>query len=128
MLRPYFDYNNDSTIKNCYPLLLISTAFELLKGATIFTKLDLRNACHLFCIREGNQFKTAFNTPSGQYEYLVLPFGLFNDLAVFQALVNYILRDMLNHYVFICLDDILMFSQTQDEHVHHARSVLQHLL
>lgn len=80
-------------VKNRYPLPLISSAFELLKGATIFSKLDLRNAYHLVRIRQGDEWKTAFNTPSGHYEYLVMPFGLTNAPAVFQALVNDVMRD-----------------------------------
>ncbi|XP_062843452.1 interferon-induced very large GTPase 1-like [Trichomycterus rosablanca] len=64
--------------------------------AKIFTKLDLRNAYHLICIREGDEWKTAFNTPSGHYEYLVMPFGLTNAPAVFQAFINDALRDMIN--------------------------------
>ena len=107
-LRPCIDYRglNDVTVKNRYPLPLISSAFELLQGATIFTKLDLRNAYHLVRIREGDEWKTAFNTSSGHYEYLVMPFGLTNAPAVFQALVNDVLRDMLDRYVFVYLDDI----------------------
>uniref|UniRef100_A0AAQ4PPB8 ribonuclease H n=1 Tax=Gasterosteus aculeatus aculeatus TaxID=481459 RepID=A0AAQ4PPB8_GASAC len=84
-LRPCIDYRglNEITIKNRYPLPLISSAFELLRNAKIFTKLDLRNAYHLVRIREGDEWKTAFNTPSGHYEYLVMPFGLSNAPAVF---------------------------------------------
>uniref|UniRef100_A0A8C4DQ98 ribonuclease H n=1 Tax=Dicentrarchus labrax TaxID=13489 RepID=A0A8C4DQ98_DICLA len=79
-LRPCIDYRglNDITVKNRYPLPLLSTAFELLQGATVFSKLDLRNAYHLVGIREGDEWKTAFNTPTGHYEYLVMPFGLTN--------------------------------------------------
>ena len=129
-LRPCIDYRglNDITIKNRYPLPLISSAFELLQGATIFTKLDLRNAYHLVRIREGDEWKTAFNTPTGHYEYLVMPFGLTNAPAVFQALVNDVLRDMLNRFVFVYLDDILIFSQSREEHIHHVQAVLQRLL
>ncbi|KAI3352443.1 hypothetical protein L3Q82_005396 [Scortum barcoo] len=89
-LRPCIDYRglNDISIKNHYPLPLISSAFELLDGATVFTELDLCNAYHLVRIREGDEWKTAFNTPTGHYEYLVMPFGLTNAPAVFQALVN----------------------------------------
>ncbi len=86
----------------------MATAFELLQGASIFTMLDLRNAYHLVRIRQGDEWKKAFNTTTGHYEYLVMPFGLTN--AVFQALINDVLRDMLNQFVFVYLDDILIFS------------------
>lgn len=94
----------------------------------IFTKLDLRNAYHLVRIREGDEWKTAFNTPSGHFEYLVMPFGLTNSPAVFQNLVNDVLGDMLNRFVFVYLDDILIFSKSETEHVQHVRAVLQRLL
>ena len=99
-----------------------------MQGATIFSKLDLRNAYHLVRIREGDEWKTAFNTPSGHYEYLVMPFGLTNAPAVFQGLLNDVLRDMLNICVFVYLDDIQIFSETKQDHVQHVRRVLQRLL
>ena len=110
-LGPCIDYRglNDITVKNRYPLPLLSTAFELLQGATVFSKLDLRNAYHLVRIREGDEWKTAFNTPTGHYEYLVMPFGLTNTPAVFQMLINDLLRDMLNKFVFVYQEDILIF-------------------
>ncbi|WP_353802539.1 reverse transcriptase family protein, partial [Shigella sonnei] len=119
---------NDITVKNRYPLLLMSSAFEILQGARCFTKLDLCNAYHLVHIREGDEWKTAFNTPLGHFEYRVLPFGLANAPAVFQALVNDVLRDMLNIFVFVYLDDILIFSPSLEIHVQHVRRVLQRLL
>ncbi|KAL0170808.1 hypothetical protein M9458_035404, partial [Cirrhinus mrigala] len=97
-------------------------------GARVFSKLDLCNAYHLVRIREGDEWKTAFNTPSGHYEYLVLPFGLTNAPAVFQNLVNDMLGDMLNRFVFVYLDDILIFSPSLQEHSRHVRQVLQRLL
>lgn len=129
-LRPCIDYRglNNITIKNKYPLPLLSSAFEPLHGAKIFTKLDLRNAYHLVRIRDGDEWKTAFNTPLGHFEYLVMPFGLTNAPAVFQALVNDVLRDFLNRFVFVYLDDILIFSHSPEEHVLHVRQVLQRLL
>lgn len=129
-LRPCIDYRglNKITIRNRYPLPLMSTAFEMLQGASIFTKLDLRNAYHLVRIRQGDEWKTAFNTPTGHYEYLVMPFGLTNAPAVFQALINDVLRDMLNKFVFVYLDDILIFSNSFQEHVQHVHKVLRHLL
>ncbi|KAK3527484.1 hypothetical protein QTP86_023019, partial [Hemibagrus guttatus] len=97
-LCPCIDYwgLNTSTIMNCYPLPHMSLAFEFLQGATMFTKLDLRNAYHLVRIQEGDEWKAALNIPSGHYEYLVMRFGLTNAPAVFQALVNDVLRDMIN--------------------------------
>ncbi len=129
-LRPCIDYRglNDITVKNRYPFPLMSSAFELLQGAAIFTKLDLRNAYHLVRIREGDEWKTTFNTPMGHFEYLVMPFGLSNSPAVFQALVNDVLRDMVDRFVFVYLDDILIFSQNERDHVQHVRRVLQRLL
>lgn len=129
-LHPCIDYLglNDITVRNRYPLPLMSSAFELLHGAKIFTKLDLRNAYHLVTIREGDEWKTTFNTPSGHYEYLVMPFDLTNAPAVFQALVNDVLRDMWNVFVFVYLDDILIFSPDESSHEKHVRQVLERLL
>ena len=108
-LRPCIDYRgiNAMTVRNRYPLPLMDTPFKLLQGATVFTKLDLRNAYHLVRIKEGDEWKTAFNTPTGHWEYLVMPFGLTNAPAVFQTLVNDVLGDMINRFVFVYLDDIL---------------------
>ena len=129
-LRPCIDFRqlNTITIKNKYPLPLLSSTFEPLTHATIFTKLDLRNAYHLVRVREGDEWKTGFNTHLGHFEYLVMPFGLTNAPAVFQALVNDVLRDFLNTFVVVYLDDILVFSKTPTEHSRHVRQVLQRLL
>ena len=129
-LRPCIDYRqlNDITVKNRYPLPLMSSTFEPLSKATVFTKLDLRNAYHLVRIKEGDEWKTAFNTHLGHFEYLVMPFGLTNAPAVFQSLVNDILRDMINNIAVVFLDDILVYSQSLEEHIIHVRSVLQRLL
>ncbi|KAJ8279320.1 hypothetical protein COCON_G00063860 [Conger conger] len=129
-LRPCIDFRelNNITVKNKYPLPLMDSAFHPLHDATIFTKLDLRNAYHLVRIREGDEWKTAFNTSLGHFEYLVMPFGLTNAPAVFQALVNDVLRDLLGRHVFVYLDDILIYSTNAKEHEMHVRQVLQRLL
>lgn len=122
-LRPCIDHRglNNITVKNKYPLPFLTSAFELLQGATIFSKLDLRNAYHSVRIRKGDEWKTAFNTHLGHFEYLVMPFGLTNAPAVFQALVNDVLRDFINRFVFVYLDNILIFSKTQAEHETQVR-------
>lgn len=129
-LRPCIDYRglNAITVKNRYPLPLMNSAFERLQGSSIFSKLDLRNAYNLVRIREGDEWKTAFNTHEGHYEYLVMPFGLSNSPSVFQALVNDVLREMLGKFVFVYLDDILVFSPNLSEHIQHVRQVLRALL
>ena len=129
-LRPCIDFRqlNTITVKNKYPLPLLSSTFEPLTHATIFTKLDLRIAYHLVRVREGDEWKTGFNTHLGHFEYLVMPFGLTNAPAVFQALVNDVLRDFINIFVVVYLDDILVFSRTTTEHTRHVRQVLQRLL
>lgn len=77
---------------------------DQLYSATIFSTLDLRNAYHVVRIRDGDEWKTAFKTPLWHFEYLVIPFGLTN--AVFQALINDVLRDFLYDFVFVYLDNI----------------------
>uniref|UniRef100_A0A3B3H296 Gypsy retrotransposon integrase-like protein 1 n=1 Tax=Oryzias latipes TaxID=8090 RepID=A0A3B3H296_ORYLA len=129
-LRPCIDYSalNNITVKNRYPLPLMSSVFDQLQQARVFTKLDLRNAYHLVRIREGDEWKTGFNTPRGHYEYRVMPFGLTNAPAVFQAMINDVLRDFLDHFVYVYLDDILIYSPDLDSHVSHVSAVLQRLL
>ncbi len=129
-LRPCIDYRglSDITVKNRYPLPLMSSAFEILQSAKIFMKLDLRNAYHLVRIKEGDEWKTVFNTPVGHFEYCVLPFGLVNAPAEFQALVNDVLRDMIKVFVFVYLYDIYIFSPSLQVYVQHVHRVLQRLL
>ncbi len=118
-LRPCIDYRslNDITSKFRYPLPLVPAALEQLRRARYFTKLDLRCAYNLIRIREGDECKMAFSTNTGHYEYLVMPFGLFNSPSGFQAFINNVFRDMLNQWVIVYIDDILIYSKTYEEHV-----------
>ncbi|KAI2665208.1 Transposon Tf2-9 polyprotein [Labeo rohita] len=129
-LRPCVDYRglNQITVKNRHPLPLTNTALDALSGAHFFTKLDLRSAYNLVRIREGDEWKTAFITPTGHYETLVMPFGLCNSPAAFQHFINDVLRDMLGRWCYAYLDDILIYSKTIEEHTQHVRAVLQRLL
>jgi hypothetical protein len=128
--RMCVDYRqlNDITIKNRYPLPLISEMRDRLQGACWFTGLDLKGAYNLIRIKEGEEWKTAFRTRYGHYEYLVMPFGLTNAPASFQAMINQVLREYLDDFVIVYLDDILIFSKTLDEHKKHVHQVLKKLL
>ncbi|KAL0159211.1 hypothetical protein M9458_042936, partial [Cirrhinus mrigala] len=129
-LRPCIDYRslNEITVKYRYPLPLVPPALEQLRSAKYYSKLDLRSAYNLIRIREGDEWKTAFSTTAGHYEYRVMPFGLANSPSYFQAFVNDIFRDMLNRWVIVYIDDILIFSNTYLEHIQHVRAVLKRLI
>lgn len=128
-LRPCIDYRalNKITIKYRYPLPLVPSSLELLRGAQVFSKLDLRSAYNLVRIRRGDEWKTAFVTPTGHYEYLVMPYGLANAPSVFQAFMNEIFREYLHRFVLVYIDDILIYSNNLAEHRNHTSLVLQKL-
>ncbi|KAK3508640.1 hypothetical protein QTP70_001331 [Hemibagrus guttatus] len=122
-LRPCIDYRglNAITVRYPYPLPLVPAALEQLRGARVFTKLNLRSAYNLVRIREGDEWKTAFHTTHGHYEYCVMPFGLTNAPAVFQALINGVFRDLLGRGVIAYIDDILVYSTSMEDHVRQVR-------
>ncbi|EUC55562.1 Transposon Tf2-1 polyprotein [Rhizoctonia solani AG-3 Rhs1AP] len=127
--RMVVDYRqlNANTVKNAYPLPLIQTLVEKLRGAKVFSTLDLKSGYNLVRIKEGDEWKTAFKTKYGLFEYRVMPFGLCNAPAAFQHFMNDIFRDILDVYVVIYLDDILIFSKNQEDHVKHVQEVLKRL-
>ncbi|CAJ0950422.1 unnamed protein product [Ranitomeya imitator] len=126
-LRPCIDYRllNKITVKFQYPLPLLSDLFARIKGASWFTKIDLRGAYNLVRIKQGDEWKTAFNTPEGHFEYLVMPFGLANAPSVFQSFMHDIFREYLDKFLIVYLDDILIFSDDWESHVKQVRTVFQ---
>jgi transposase InsO family protein len=116
---------NEITIKNRYPLPNIGELRDRLCHAEVFTALDLRGAYNLIRMKEGEEWKTAFRTRYGHYEYTVMPFGLTNAPATCQALVNNVLREHLDIFVIAYLDDILIYSRNEKEHKEHVRTVLK---
>ncbi|KAJ1602925.1 hypothetical protein NDA14_002050 [Ustilago hordei] len=128
-LRLCVDYRglNEITVKNRAPLPLIKEQLFLLRKARIYTKLDLRAAYNLIRIAKGDEWKTAFGTQLGLYEYLVMPFGLANAPAHFQSFINDIFRDIIGIYVVVYLDDFLIFSDTEEACVKHVTEVLTRL-
>ena len=128
-LRLCVDYRalNEATVKNRYPLPLISELLDRLNGSVVFSKIDLKNAYYRIRIREGDEWKTAFRTRYGHFEYLVMPFGLTNAPATFQSYINRALRGLVDDFCVVYLDDILIFSRSQEEHDGHIAEVLQRL-
>ncbi|MBW0481915.1 hypothetical protein O181_021630 [Austropuccinia psidii MF-1] len=99
----------------------------IFNGAIIFSKIDLHGAYNLLRIKEGHEHLTAFRTKYGNSEYMVMPFGLTNAPASFQNLVNDIFADFLDIFVVVHLNDIMVFSSSEEEHIKHVASVLQRL-
>ncbi|KAK3570544.1 hypothetical protein QTP86_022080 [Hemibagrus guttatus] len=128
-LRPCIDYRalNKITMKFRYPLPLVPSALEHLRSATVFTKLDLRSAYNFIRIREGDECKTMFVTPTGHYEYLVMPYGLVNAPSVFQDFMHEVLWEFLHKSVLVYIDDILIYSRSMADHRRHVAEVLQRL-
>ncbi|GBG91745.1 hypothetical protein CBR_g53559 [Chara braunii] len=128
-LRLCIDYHklNAQTIRNAGPLPRIGDLLERLGGAKFFSKLDLKSGYHQLEIRKEDCYKTAFNTRYGHFEWLVMPFGLTNASATFQAAMATEFRHMLDRYVLIYLDDVLVYSRSLEEHVEHLRTVLERL-
>ena len=118
---------NEGTIKNRYPLPLIRETLMRLSKARFFTKLDVRGAYNLIRMAEGEEWKTAFRTRYGLFESLVMPFGLTNAPADFQRFINDTLAPFLDQFTSAYLDDILIYSDTMEDHMQHVRRVLERL-
>ena len=128
-LRMCVDYRklNDLTKKNRTPLPRIDELLDSLYGAHVFSSLDLYKGYHQCRVTEADVHKTAFRTHYGLYEFRVLPFGLTNAPAVFQTMMNNVLRDYLGRFCVVYLDDVLVFSRSEAEHFQHVTLVLDAL-
>ncbi|WVZ84755.1 hypothetical protein U9M48_031746 [Paspalum notatum var. saurae] len=118
---------NAVTIKNKYPLPHIDILFDQLAGAKVFSKIDLRSGYYQIKIREEDIPKTAFSTRYGLYEYLVISFGLTNAPAFFMYMMNSVFMNELDKFVVVSIDDILIYSKSEEEHKEHLRIVLARL-
>ncbi|XP_054818995.1 uncharacterized protein LOC129318287 [Prosopis cineraria] len=128
-LRLCIDYRalNKVTIKNKYPIPLIADLFDRLGKAKYFSKLHLRSGYHQVRIAEGDEPKTTCVTRYGSFEWLVMPFGLTNAPATFCTLMNKIFDPYLDRFVVVYLDDIVVYSNTLEEHVEHLQIVFKTL-
>ena len=128
-LQMCIDYRqiNKVTVKNKYPLPRIEDLFDQLRGASVFSKIDLRSGYYQLRVKEVDVPKTAFRTRYGHYEFLVMPFGLTNAPAAFMDLMNRVFRPYMDQFVVVFIDDILVYSKDAQEHEHHLRIVLQTL-
>jgi Reverse transcriptase (RNA-dependent DNA polymerase) len=128
-LRLYVNYwgLNRIIIKNRTPLLLISETIDRLRGVKIFIKLDLKDTYHRLRIREGDEWKTAFRTRYGHFEYYVILFGLSNAPATFQAYINHALMGLVDVTYVVYLDNILIYSENPEDHTKAVREVLEQL-
>jgi hypothetical protein len=127
VFRLCVDYRalNKVTIKNSYPLPRRDEIFDRLTSAKYFTKIDLRSGYHQIRLDRNAIPKTAFRTRYGLFEFAVLPFGLTNAPSTFMALMNDVFHTHLDSFVIICLDDILIYSITLEEHLVHLRKILE---
>ncbi|GJX16733.1 putative reverse transcriptase domain-containing protein [Tanacetum coccineum] len=112
---------NKLTVKNRYPLPRIDDLFDQLQGSQFFSKIDLRSGYHQLRVHEDDIPKTAFRTRYGHFEFTVMPFGLTNAPAIFMDLMNRVCRPYLDKFVIVFIDDILIYSKTQEEHLREVQ-------
>ena len=119
---------NKLTIKNKYPLPRIDDLLDQLRGAVVFSKIDLRFGYHQILVKPEDVQKTAFRSRYGHYEYVVMLFGVTNAPSIFMDYMNRIFRQYLDQFVVVFIIDILIYSESRDEHAEHLRVVLRILI
>jgi hypothetical protein len=119
---------NNMIVKNKYPLPIVDELLDELHGARWFSKLDMKSGYHQVRVAQGDEYKTAFKTHNGHWEFKVMPFGLTNAPATFQAAMNAIFEKLLRKGVLIFMDDILIYTETLEQHKQILQEVFQFLL
>ena len=126
-LRLCIDYKqlNKVMIKNRHPLSRIEDLFDQLKGAVLFSNINLRSGYHQVHIKEEDIYKTTFRTRYGHYEFVMVSFGLNNSPSTFMCLMNSMLHPYLDKFVIVFIDDILIYSKNEEEHAEHLAAMLR---
>jgi hypothetical protein len=127
--RMCVDYRslNDVTVKNKYRLPRNEYLFDQMRGARVFSKIDLRSGYHQMKIRPSDIPKTTFSTRYGLYEFTVMSFGLTNAPAYFMNLMNKVFMEYMDRFVVVFIDNILIYSKSDSDHEEHLRLVLHKL-